>query len=834
MIERTSISCFRSEITTVRQFYNDLGQLKREEYIYPYYFAKDEILVKEYSYDASGRLDRLKFVLYEEDIFGYDWVDVSINYADDGSIIGYKSHIEQDFEDLRIENHSNGSLKNITVVAESYKDYEELWSWSYDEKGRLVESEYNDGITVKAIPIYEGDSTLPQSITFSISYIDDEQGSINSEETYQLTYTDGRITKISASNEEFSYSLTYKYNDNGNVLEQKILSTDNDGNVNYSADVINTFDDNGNKVKAELKTTYGDSTLYREWIVTEFAYDSRKNIVKESIVYYDENDTVQRKDVCEYVYNDDDFVISVKNMYYGYDETYDGKDETTIGYDSRGNKIKYVCVSYDENNNKVWHSENKIEYDDKNRKIKDEYKNVNLDGDYYEHYIETNEYDTDGKLSVFTKECFDIDGASKTKDVYKYDRDGNVTERKNTYRRKHESIDSDTAVGYVIVECTYNEKDLLLREVSEWYNSNGSYSFKDVSEYSYDSHGNKLQSKSTTYNADGVVTGNSVNDFEYDSQDRLIKDIFENYHNGKIVQYWMRTITYTATGYKDEYITKSYSDGELVRHDADIRDYDLNDNELKYTSCHYDIDGALAAKIECEYKYDEYGNRVGHTSTQWEYEVLISVNEAEYNSNGDYIKESEIFYDTEGNISEENTVLYEYDANGVPTKKTSISKDIYGWSYREELEFDENGNETKETRWDYYLEELSGYSIRLSTYDSEHRCIAYVYTEYDENGQVSHSSEYECKYNSEFEYECKTTYYDEHGVMMSSVEEVYYFITNGSVTDTTYYDKNGEMTHRIVFTLTDDVENYTIIEETVWYDKNGEETDRETEIYPMY
>lgn len=251
-----------------------------------------------------------------------------------------------------------------------------------------------------------------------------------------------------------------------------------------------------------------------------------------------------------------------------------------------------------------------------------------------------------------------------------------------------------------------------------------------------------LLKDSVSYDPDGNINGEIHN--EYNNEGEKIKSNMDG-----------ETITYSYEYNNDNVLIKE----EALKEDGSIyytKEFDNDGNEVRRYSCQYldnyseykyvyengiktkgsmiiyDENGEIST--ENNYVYDKFGNETSiEAKTYIEEEILtfIEENTYEYNSDNLPIKKTsasgdtgtvtsieEFEYDSKGNVLKDKTTVYDLDGN-------------IDYTYSTEYEYDDQNNIIKEAMYDN--DELSYYSETEITYDENKNVIGEVYKDQDGN-----------------------------------------------------------------------------------------------------
>jgi antitoxin component YwqK of YwqJK toxin-antitoxin module len=219
---------------------------------------------------------------------------------------------------------------------------------------------------------------------------------------------------------------------------------------------------------------------------------------------------------------------------------------------------------------------------------------------------------------------------------------------------------------------------------------------------------------------------------------------------------------------------------------------------------YYDENGVITS--QCEYEYDEYGNKTKVVNTNGDGSVTVVQYTREYDDNNNILKETsynedgtseeayEATYYSSGEIKERtnyyNGVIgdyYEYDENGNSLLHISYydGEEYYRYAY----EYDQNGNEIKST---------------CTTEDGE----TVTTYEYASNNTLLH----EVSYYSDGTVKEDITY-DSYG---NAISDIYYGEYESDYSYENEYDYNGNLIKNTVYN-SDELSYYVIYD----YDDNG-------------
>lgn len=339
--------------------------------------------------------------------------------------------------------------------------------------------------------------------------------------------------------------------------------------------------------------------------------------------------------------------------------------------------------------------------------------------------------------------------------------------------------------------------------------------------------------KETTYNQYGDVI-NEIEDYELNNYDIYNNDTYEYTYDSK--GNILTCIKYNQNNEKIKQINYTYDEsGNLVKEQEIYGETEAEIIEYKYDERGNNIETNSTSNGEFQYSYqftyDANGNKIKeiYKSNLAEFSHEISYS---YDKNGILIKTVEIKNDcvttteyviNEHGDNEKKIVTYEYDRY----KGTENEKIVYEYLY--ELEYDANGNKTKntehnpdgQTRSDEYVYNENGDVIKQISHDINGDIRAYENQyEYNENGEIIKET-IVSNYWREVDYRVE---YDEHGNMISEKSgdrEITYSYTyneQGLVVSKTKNNTDGTSDkYEFVY---DDSKN--VIKETIYNNGNTE------------
>ena len=437
-------------------------------------------------------------------------------------------------------------------------------------------------------------------------------------------------------------SATNRYDDDGNILYERVRECDENGNELWNRTVY-----------------YNEEGGIR--YLAEFQYDGNGKQTKRKYIDYDSDGNITNCSHEARVYDEDG--NEVENI--SYDEHGNIKEKTKYEYDSNGKNIEET--DYDKDDKIVRQVE--IKYDAAGREAKwecyDEHGRCSIQRIYTrdEHgrLIQYDEYH-DGYT---TKEEYERDENGNTIKSISYDSDGNITkiyeyEYDETGREiKCVRYDDDETVAYWR-EYEYDEGGNKIRSRS--YNTTENHEYTTY-EWKYDENGREIYS---SYETNDIVEEKQEN--EYDEDGNIIREIQTSYDSdtGQKQSQTIDEYTYDDNGNRIGYA--NYHDGEKETYSfLWERVYDENGRETAF----YLYDNEKAASYKSESEYDENGRMINYTGYDKNGNILVK-RETEYDTSGKVMRKNE--YD-----SNDNLIRYfenEYDDFGNLTRQTIYKNGI--------------------------------------------------------------------------------------------------------------------------------------------------------------
>ena len=600
----------------------------------------------------------------------------------------------------------NGNLKNAKYYGKNGNSWSLEYEESYDEDGNPLYDDPDPIITIRPAP------TAPTpNLTLEPGGGDDDDQDYNDpypEDAEREYYSDGALKKVTYTSEDDP--------DVTNVVEFYQTGMFKRFSSYYKDKLVfdNQLNEQGNEVR---RLSYGkDADGEFVFIVAyEIEYlEDGETLAKRT--NFDESGNVRGSREYEYYDNGEQKSETVKdgngemigkivldqegNVTYAYDLTYD-YDDNVDGYKitQYSENGDYVETYYDLDDNVVSVAETKL-YENGNTKSK-----TVRDGD---RVIQETLYDQDGKVTYRYEAFFDEDGIAGFM-ATEYLEDGGYVE---TY------YDVD---GTIQMSQQYNSDDQCVKYT--WYDVDGNIESYEEDEF----YPNGEIAKETVYVAteDGFA---KYSEIQYDQDGKEIKETwyYDDGSSGSVVyEYHSNSQISKMT----EYIS-SAPNADYIKYRQN--EYDRDGNEINET--YFDENGD-----PCEYttyKYHSNGEVSEETSYMDNGSGLEKIYTTEYDQDGNEIKVS--WY--------ENDIVYQYiiiehHANGERSKQTRYCAVEDGFVINEEIEYNNDGQETK-TTW----------------YDEEGNVKYYSTSEYHPNGELAKYTAYDANGNIEQELN-----YDENG-----------------------------------------------------------------------
>ncbi len=321
----------------------------------------------------------------------------------------------------------------------------------------------------------------------------------------------------------------------------------------------------------------------------------------------------------------------------------------------------------------------------------------------------------------------------------------------------------DSEAYLQLLKCeNFKDSKELLEDFEVQYEMTESY-------ISYDENGEFLSKTEIKYNDNGDIILN----ISYDENDYI----------------WSK-YEYEYTYDDNDNVLKEIcydKNGNITRKEV----YEYNNNNNMTHNIHYAYEyGDISHKYECEYEYDNNGNRIS---------------EFEYDSDGNKFLESKYEYDNNNNVISE----FEYDHYG-----NIISKYKYEYDHNNNrillIEYDYDGNIISKYKYEYeyndkdniiqcisYNEKDEIDSKSQREYDDSNNLI-YMSTENYTNGTFSSKSEYNYEYDGNNNITRKRI----SGTNYLNGEYIYKYDDNGNLTLEIKYYENGNLSYKYEYEYT--------------------------------
>lgn len=642
--------------------------------------------VTEYAYDEFGKVTK------EETI--------NSKYQDGKWFSGKQTQelYEYDYQGNVIQTETKQKLEN----QDKWESH--ITRSVYDEQGQLVKSYSTKGVKEGYCTTYEYD-LLGRMVKEKIP-VNKKEGAIQ----YQIRTMEYDINdKLVATEEEQTDSQNirteYSYDKRGNLLQVKNCLEN--GKAQYTQYV---YDTEGNKIRqytgmtAPLTLFFNEGAGNNSYEYVNHNYNITVSDKKKKDVYGE----------TKYEYNKRNELTAIVDP--------EGRRES-YSYDVYGNLIKTV----DKNRNIINNS-----YDKQNRLIKTEAKSKET-GKTTSHTYSYNEYGEVSKQDDTAFEYGDVSG-QVTKEVIT-DKEGQDISKTYTYDSDDNRTSFSVAVGgktELSLDYEYDAFSRLsiVKRTDEKKNEN-------IAEYSYDEEGN-LAARTTFENGLDIS-------YQYDLSNHLIK--LENNIKGKTglesaekrkissfqasylkngQKFSEKSVIYSQKEKKNLSKTSEYtydSLGRLIREEHTGSDsisytYDAHNNRKemqngkKVTSYKYNKNDELLRTDELNtdttqdsvtvYKNDPNGNTLAEVKRQTtedkskvRFDLDVSIGDNRFNEN--VVNHYNAFNELTETLTENVKVSYEYDAEGLRTKKTVNGETItYVWDGDQlVMEIDDKGNVLK-------------------------------------------------------------------------------------------------------------------------------------------
>lgn len=728
----------KSEITRLRNLYNDEGYLIRSMYqrdslgtpacdsngVYgkAYEYNEQGLIRQVYNLDENGNVVNCRF----------GWASEKYTYNEMGDPI-----CSEMFD--AAGNRTKG-LFGYYINKVSFDLYGNPIRWeALDENGRLMCTE--KGYAVQQIQFTDA------GLCSSMRYFDDREQTVCSTEfyhelrfayddrgrpmAYQLFGTDGQPVYSSA----LGCAATVKTLDSkGRVLEEHYLDTHGNASYNAGAGACGfrvTYDENGNRQTLTALDANWQPTMQKEGYVTEYTQYNRDGQLLR-VEYWDAEGKPVRS-------NENYAVVALTYDSFGNQTKASYLDEQGAlclgagGYAfveysyERGNLVS--CKYFNPDGEPVMreggYHECRMTYDDKGNCIRWSY------------------HDAEGNLSC-------SDGTYAVKEQ-RFDRYGNVTE-----------------LFYLNADGTpYYSAGPNICKMRWYYDQNG----RETRLEYLDANGNLIENES----------GYAAKEYEYDHLGRKIKETFLD-KTGKLTLcdgcHAIVTFVYDAMGNQTEgYAFDKRGEPCMHANGYSIIKVTYEDGKAVSTR-YYDTEGKPmmvgGTYFECRKEYDEKGNCI-----LWSYYDT----EGNLYSGEDSYAVEERAYDLYGNM----ILRAYYDKNGQPAFHMNI--------HQTRWEYDPQGNLIRQCKRSLYSEDDS--IVVEREYNAEGFRVANRY--YDRNGDpvMLNGSLHEYRMDYDDAGNCiRWSYYDTEGNLYS--DEASYAIreqtydSNGNVLTEAYFDKAGE------------------------------------------
>ncbi len=595
-----------------------------------------------------------------------------------------------------------------------------------------------------------------------------------------------------ANSSEYSYKLSYSYDDKGQVVSQtltnyNVLETDDNRitTIEYHYDSNSNLEytsRNGIKKYESGKIRYSDNYLssYESETgdIAYFNYDDYGHLLSvtdgnsnTTYYQYDDNGSVSKiiegSKVIEYSYNLLGQVVSINNNQQNiYSYTY---DDDNLLVSIKLNDITIKEYEYDELGNLISDGDNDYSYDSYYRLT-----NIEDKCSYY--------YSTDSKIGLVVDELTDkttrytYDLSDKLTSViqkdgikssYQYDSEGRLISNTFTYPDITSTVNyqydplellEKENISTNSLEYSLNyERDYLLRTDSITYKEEQdddtiltvNYSYKNVGK---DKTSNVVTRYENIFDSDEYWDHIYSYDYSYDPNGNISEVVFEDVETSSAVDEGDIFIN-TASIIIDKDISELFKKRVYYHYDK-YNQLIREDNKLlnKTITYEYDLLGNIVSKKEYAYTTsEEISEDTLITSNTYLYQdsndktKLTSVNGQAivYNSDGlieDYYGDISLTYDAENRIREveieSSSYYYEYDVKG-----NRISKSNDQGEYRKYL-YDDEGKLIVEENY-LSIEEVELLLNKvIYEYDSNDSPVSFVYESYDREGEVNSRERY--------------------------------------------------------------------------------------------
>ncbi len=278
--------------------------------------------------------------------------------------------------------------------------------------------------------------------------------------------------------------------------------------------------------------------------------------------------------------------------------------------------------------------------------------------------------------TLFIEDPDDSERREGRRYVYEYDAEDRMTKMIGYMVEGTE----ETKAGEI--HYTYGENGELATETQ--YGPDGTQ--QNVTTYTYDANANLIKEESISASGSKYV-----NEIAYNENGKETADIRFHYNSDGTLREQNETrYEYHANGMiaKETRIWIANEDGHY-RHEEDIQEYREDGMRWRFANAQYDENGNKMREGVHEYYADGTRSREERFER---YDGGASRYIFEYRQDGTRAKETNVFYDTDGNMTEER--IFEYYADGDHcSKMTTVYYTDGVESSRSEVRYDENGNQ---------------------------------------------------------------------------------------------------------------------------------------------
>ncbi len=454
-------------------------------------------------YDESGKKI---YEQYEDD------VKATFTYTD-GVATKMRTqslHNEEDVADWTIEYDGEGRIVNSTMV--SVMEGEISYSYTYAEGsddviGFLYEAK-KDGDSVENKVTIEYDSNGLVSSFTQLFWESDGEETDGPYKYFDRVERDGegRVIALTCSRiygdvEVSREEIVHEYDEKGNVTARDTyyLANKETNELEVSGGCVNTYkyDENGNCIENiyESFDASGDIMAKTQY---KYEYDARLNRTMKETVRYDSKDLIISKSKDEYVYNQDSMLA--KWVAYHYNESGEESDKTVFEYEYYDSLVEKKRIETQYNSSNAVSRQILYDYNEKGERILNTdilYQNGVKSASYVYRYT----YNDNGDKIRVEEIFYDKNDAIKNRTVREYEYDEYGVEKK--------VVTSYYSASGALSERDVFEKVMLDRNnihttTDSKYDGEGNLLQKTVKEHIYEDE-KLIQIVKTVYDGEGNV-----------------------------------------------------------------------------------------------------------------------------------------------------------------------------------------------------------------------------------------------------------------------------------------------------------------------------------------